>query len=346
VNAERRWRVGIVGTGFGANVHLPAFRAQGSFDVVGLASPNRAAQVGRERNVAATFGSLEEMLDAVDVDVVSIATPPRDHLRLVQLALARGKNVLCEKPFARTVAEAEEMLAALERAGTVGAIAHEFRYTSSRLALHELIANDHMGPLREIEYTVLYTFLRADAERRNNWWFRREHGGGLAGAILSHEIDTVNWLAGRPAVRATGLSRTANVERTHEGERFRSDVDDGAFALIDYGDGLIGRVTVDGTRAVDSATLAVHGERRTAVVGGKSMLGGSMYVVDADETSELTLKPEPHASLASVRFDVPAFVALLDRYAQALRGEPADLPTFAQGVETQRVLAAVGYGSE
>ncbi len=283
------------------------------------------------------------MLDAVDVDVVSIATPPRDHRRLVMQALERGKNVLCEKPFARTVAEAEEMQAALERAGTVGAIAHEFRYTSSRLALRELIVNGHLGPLREIEYTVLYTFLRAHAERRNNWWFRREHGGGLAGAIMSHEIDTVTWLAGRLPGRATGLSRTANVERVHEGERFRSEVDDGAFALIDYGDGLIGRVTVDGTRAVDSATLAVHGERRTAVVGGDSMLGGSMYVVDADETSELTLKPEPHANLTGVHPNVPAFVALLDEFAKALAGKPADLPTFAQGVDTQRVLAAVGY---
>jgi predicted dehydrogenase len=337
-----RWRVGIVGVGFGANVHLPAFRAQGSFDVVAIASPNRAAQVGRERNVAA-FDSLEQMLDGVELDVVSIATPPRDHRRLALQALQRGKNVLCEKPFARTVAEAEEMLAALERAGTVGAIAHEFRYTSSRLALRELIVNGHLGPLREIEYTVLYRFLRAHAERRNNWWFRREHGGGLAGAIMSHEIDTVTWLAGRLPVRATGLSRTANVERIHEGERFRSEVDDGAFALIDYGDGLVARVTVDGTRAVESSTLAVHGEDRTAVVGGDSMLGGSMYVVDADETSELTLKAEPHANLTSVHPNVPAFVALLDEFAEALAGKPADLPTFAQGVATQRVLAAVGY---
>ncbi len=283
------------------------------------------------------------MLDAVELDVVSIATPPRDHRRLVMQALERGKNVLCEKPFARTVAEAEEMQAALERAGTVGAIAHEFRYTSSRLALRELIVNGHLGPLREIEYTVLYTFLRAHAERRNNWWFRREHGGGLAGAIMSHEIDTVTWLAGRLPGRATGLSRTANVERVHEGERFRSEVDDGAFALIDYGDGLVARVTVDGTRAVESSTLAVHGEDRTAVVGGDSMLGGSMYVVDADETSELTLKGEPHANLTGVHPNVPAFVALLDEFAKALAGKPADLPTFAQGVATQRVLAAVGY---
>ncbi len=339
------WRVGIVGVGFGGNVHLPAFRAQGSFDVVAIASPNRAAQVARERNVPAAFASLEEMLDGIELDVVSVATPPRDHVRLVCASLARGKHVLCEKPFARTVAEAQEMLAARDRAGTVGAIAHEFRYTSSRLALHELIANHHLGPLREIEYTVLYTFLRKQAERRNNWWFQREHGGGLAGAILSHEIDTVTWLAGRPPVRAVGLSRTANVERTHEGSRFTSEVDDGAFALIDYGEGLVARVTVDGTRAVEAATLAAHGELQTAVVSGESMLGGAMYVADTDETSELTLKPEAYATLAGVHPNVPAFVALLDEFAKALEGKPADIATFADGVATQRVLEAVGYGA-
>jgi predicted dehydrogenase len=285
------------------------------------------------------------MLDGVELDVVAVASPPFDHVPSVLASLARGKHVLCEKPFALNVADAETMLAASERAGTVCAVAHEFRYTPSRLAMHELIANGHLGPLREIEYTVLYSFLRAHAERRRNWWFERARGGGLAGAILSHLTDTVTWLAGRPPLRATGLARTANVRRTHEGQSFETDVDDGAFALVDYGDGLVGRITVDGTRAVESATLGVHGETRTAVASGPNMLECAMFVVDEDETSELGLKPDAHANLASAHPNLPPFVALLDEFAKAIDGEPADLPTFADALGTQRVLAAVGYGA-
>ena len=338
-------KVGVVGSGFGATVHVPAFRAQGRFDVVALASPNRAETIARERSIPRAFATTQEMLDGVELDAVAVASPPFDHVPSVLASLARGKHVLCEKPFALNVADAETMLAASERAGTVCAVAHEFRYTPSRLAMHELIANGHLGPLREIEYTVLYSFLRAHAERRRNWWFERARGGGLAGAILSHLTDTVTWLAGRPPLRATGLARTANVRRTHEGQSFETDVDDGAFALVDYGDGLVGRITVDGTRAVESATLGVHGEARTAVASGPNMLECAMFVVDEDETSELGLKPDAHANLASAHPNLPPFVALLDEFAKAIDGEPADLPTFADALGTQRVLAAVGYGA-
>ena len=58
-------RVGVVGASFGGVVHVPAFKAQGRFDVVAIASPNRAAEVARERNVPHAFASTAEMLDGV-----------------------------------------------------------------------------------------------------------------------------------------------------------------------------------------------------------------------------------------------------------------------------------------
>lgn len=340
-----RWRVAVAGSGFGAKVHVPAFRAQGRFDVVALVSPSNATRVAQERDVERAFSSLDEMFGEIDVDVVSVAAPPFAHRDAVLACLARGKHVLCEKPFALSVAQAQEMLAASERAGTVSAIAHEFRYLPSRQALHELIVNGHLGPLRDIEYTVVNTFLRAAFERPDSWWFDRERGGGLAGAYMSHLVDTANWLAGRAPNHATGFVRTANPLRTYGGERFTSTVDDGAFALIDYGEGLVGRIAVDATRPVDSAVLAVHGETRAAVASGPSILEGTMFTVDEEETAELQLLANPHEKLASIHPNVPPFVSLLDEFAKALDGEPAALPTFADGVATQRVLAAVGYGT-
>jgi predicted dehydrogenase len=85
-------RVGVVGSGFGGAVHVPAFRAQGRFEVVAIASPSRAADVARERKVPHAFASAHEMLDAVDLDVVSVASPPFDHLASVLAALDRGTN--------------------------------------------------------------------------------------------------------------------------------------------------------------------------------------------------------------------------------------------------------------
>lgn len=338
-------RVGVVGSSFGGSVHVPAFRAQGDFEVVAIASPTRASDVARERKIPQAFATLREMLDAVDLDVVAVASPPFDHRDAVLLALERGKHVLCEKPFALNVAQAEELLAASERAGTVCALAHEFRYTPSRFAIKELIDNGHLGALREIEATVLMTFLRADVERAPSWWFEAKRGGGIAGAILSHVIDQANWLAGRAPRHAAGFGRTANPHRRYKGETFASDVPDGAFALLDYGDGLVARLAVDGTHPVDSTTLAAHGEQRVAAVSGPNVLEVTMFVVDDEETSELSLRPQKHANLAAVHPNLPPFVALLDEFAAAIAGRPALLPTFADGLATQRVLEAVGYSA-
>jgi predicted dehydrogenase len=339
-------RVGIVGSGFGGIVHAPAYRAQGRFEVVAIASPNRADDVAKERDIPYAFTSVGEMLAGVDLDVVSVASPPFDHKASVLAALAHGKHVLCEKPFGLNVADCEEMLAAAERAGTVCAIAHEFRYTPARVAMKELIENKHLGELREIESTILNSGLRADSERANSWWFERRRGGGITGAILSHMIDQTTWLAARTPIRVAGFERTANSVRKHHGKTFTTDVADGAFVLLDYGHGLVGRALADGTRAVESATLAVHGEKRTAAASGPNVIEATMFAIDEAETSELQLKPAKHAKLASVHPNVPPFVSLLDEFANAVDGKPASLPTFADGLATQRVLEAIGYSTE
>jgi predicted dehydrogenase len=342
---SRRLRVGVVGASFGGLVHVPAYRAQGRFDVVAIASPNSAAEIARERDIPEAFTSIEAMLDGVGLDVVSVASPPFGHRRSVLLALRRGMHVLCEKPFGLNVAECEAMLEASEAAGTICAIAHEFRYTPSRIAMRELIHNNHLGPLREIESTVLTGSLRRDADRKNSWWFERRCGGGITGAILSHLVDQTNWLAGRAPHRGAGFERTANSVRRHGGETFTSDVADGAFVLLDYGEGLVGRALADGTRAVESATLAVHGETRAAAASGPNIAEATMFAIDAEETSELSLRPPKHAQFASLHPNVPPFVSLLDEFANAIDGKPADLPTFAEGLATQRVLEAIGYST-
>ncbi|MEO6913715.1 MAG: Gfo/Idh/MocA family oxidoreductase [Candidatus Baltobacteraceae bacterium] len=338
------YRVGIVGAGFGERVHLPSYAAHPKFEVVAVASPTSAKRIAQERNIAG-FSSAREMLAGIDVDVVSIASPPFSHHDDVLAALEARKHVLCEKPFALNLSQAEEMLAAAKAAGTACGVSHEFRYVPQRMAQKELVANGHLTPLREIEITQLYSTLRESGDRKNNWWFQREKGGGVAGALLSHIIDNANWLAGRPPKYAAGFLRTANPHRRDKVGPFTSTVDDGAFALLDYGDGLIGRLAADGTTAIDSFTCAVHAENRTAVASGDSITQMRLFAVDSDETSELDCKPLVYAKFASINENVPLFMELLDAFVRQIETGESALPTFDEALETQRVLAAIGYGA-
>lgn len=338
-------RTGIVGAGFGAYAHLPALVAHPGFDVVAIASPTRAADIAKERNLAHAFTSCKEMLAGCELDAVVVAAPPFTHHEDVLAALAAGKHVLCEKPFALSVAQAQEMLEASTRAGTACGVAHEFRFVPQRMALKQLVSNGHLAPLREIEITHLAGNLRTNGDRKRSWWFERERGGGLGGALLSHVIDNATFVAGRAPVRATGYLRTANPTRHDAQGEFTSTVDDGAFALVDYGDGLIARLTADATTAVESFTFAVHAENRTAVASGQSIDAMTLFSIDDDETNELQCKPSAYAKFESINGNVPLLMELYDEWLKAIEGRQNELPTFAEAVETQKVLAAIGYGS-
>ena len=338
------YKVGIVGSGFGSRAHLPAFAAHPQFEVVAVASPHRAQDIAKARNIPHAFASCEDLLRGADVDVVSIAAPPFTHHADVLASLGARKHVICEKPFALNVKQAREMLEAARAAGTAAAVMHEFRWVPQRMAIKELVVNGHLHPLREIEIAQLSRNLRAgDTSRERGWWFERERGGGIAGALLSHVIDCATWFAGRPPVRSTGYLRTANPKRRDGKGEFVSTSDDGAFAMVDYGDGLIARLTVDGTVAVESSTYAVHAENRTAVASGESAVSMRLFSVDEEETAELDCKPSPYQKFESIDPLVPLIMQLLDEFVKQIRTGSSSVPTFAEAVETQRVLESIGY---
>ena len=339
-------RVGIVGAGFGGTVHAPAFALHPRFEVVAIASPNSAERIARERKIAHAFRSVDEMLAGVELDVVSVASPPFDHHRSVLAALAAGKHVLCEKPFALTVAEAEEMVAASDRAGTAAAIAFEFRYVPHVIALKELVDNLHLGALREIEVARLSgELLERNIRRSRGWWFSRAKGGGVANAFMPHYFDLANYLSGRTPRTTVGLMRTANPHRADAHGPFESDVADGAFAYVDYGDGLVARLSGDLTTVVQSVTVAVHGERRSAVSSGPDLNELSLFALEEENQDVLDVAASPYAKHANVHGNLPFFLPLLDAFAARIDLGTPGVPTFADGLVVQRSLAAIGYGS-
>jgi predicted dehydrogenase len=341
--SEKVYRVGISGAGFGVNAHLPALLAHPRFEVVALASPSRAAQIAKDRNVPNAFASCAEMVAGIGLDAVVVASPPFQHRDDVLAALDAGKHVICEKPFALNIEQAEEMLAAAQDAGTACGIAHEFRFIPQRAAIKELVENGHLKPLRLIEMTHFDNYLRADVERPRGWWFDRNRGGGLCQARFSHQVDASNWIVGRAPQRVTGFLRTANPHRRDAEGPFLSTVDDGAFALLQYGDGLVAQLCADATSAVNSFTLAVHAENRTAVTSGRNVVDITLYTIDEDETNELQCKESPYARFENINGNVPLLMELYDEFVKQIETGTSALPTFEEGLETQRVLAAIGY---
>ena len=144
-------KIGIVGTGWGARVQVPTFREAGH-EVVALAGFHR----DRTRQVAGELGvrpvdDWREVVAWPDVELVSVVTPPSEHREMALAALEAGKHVICEKPTAMSVAEAEEMVAAAARhREAIAIVDHELRFLPSWRA-----ARDHMTALGAVRYAEI-----------------------------------------------------------------------------------------------------------------------------------------------------------------------------------------------
>ena len=119
-------RVGIIGLGFGAQVHLPAFRSEG-WEVAAVCARNRdkAKAAADTAGVQDVHTDPDELVTRSDIDAVAISTPPSTHHALSIAALNAGKHVVCEKPFAMSALEGEQMRDVAARNRRTAMIAHE-----------------------------------------------------------------------------------------------------------------------------------------------------------------------------------------------------------------------------
>ncbi|HWW43573.1 MAG TPA: Gfo/Idh/MocA family oxidoreductase, partial [Acidimicrobiia bacterium] len=181
----------VIGTGFGARVHVPALQAAG-FEVVALVGrdPDKTARRAARLGVPAS-SDVDGLLANPDVAAVSIATPPATHAPLAIAAARAGKHVLCEKPFARDAPEARRMLEAAEAAGVVHLVGTEFRWATGQALLRRVVTSGRIGAPRLATFILQIPLLADPAAEVPEWWSDGGRGGGWTGAQASHVIDQI-----------------------------------------------------------------------------------------------------------------------------------------------------------
>jgi predicted dehydrogenase len=338
--------VAVVGTGFGCRIHVPALRAAG-FEVSALVGhdPERTARRAARAGIGVALTSLSEALARPDVDAVSIVTPPDTHAVLAIEAARAGRHVLCEKPFALDATEARAMLAAVQEAGVVGLVGHEFRFAPERALVARLLGQGAIGQPR-LATLVSYVALVADpATAMPHWWFAASRGGGWLGASGSHLVDqTRAW-----------LGEVAQVAGSVVGESGREGGADEAFSLL--------LQMRSGATAVLQQTAAAWGPPagfvRVAGSAGTVWLDGTtVWLAAAGEDPAQVPLPLDLAlpSLAAQPFtddprhrfshlELGPSIRQAEVFAQLIRGEPLspNCPppaTFADGVACMEVLDA------
>jgi len=332
-------RVGIVGTGFGARVQVPGFRAAG-YEVTAICSArmDRARAAAEQAGIPVAVDMVKDLVARDDVDVVCVTSPPTLHREHALAALAAGKHVICEKPMARDTGEAREMLAAAERAGVVHAIDHEFRYTPARSKVKELIDARSIGDTR-LALVMEMTGTLVDPTRpRQEWWLRRDRAGGLLGAMGSHWIDSLIWWLGAVDRVSSELGISSKTRPTTDGGSARVTADDTAQLLMRMSSGAIATIQLSSAVHHPSRRVILYGSDGTIVLGG-------------DGRVLLARGSGPLEEILPASTSDGAFPDLARRVREHIEAGPtgkddAQHPTFADGLRVQEVMDAAYRSAE
>ncbi|MGL3149303.1 Gfo/Idh/MocA family protein [Microbacterium sp. A82] len=229
-----RVRVGVVGVGKMGLSHLAIVRALRNVELVGVVdSTDYLLDVLNKYTGAATFSTLEKMLDQAQPDAIIIATPTGSHAALVRSALERGVHVFCEKPLTLSAEESRELAEFAAEHRLVAQVGYHNRFIATFQAVKQLLEQNAIGRVTHV-LAEAYGPVVLKA-KGSTWRSKRATGGGCLYDYAAHPLDLVHWYLGSPdRVRGSVLNSI-----------FSADTDDEVYATLDYADGASVQLSVN-----------------------------------------------------------------------------------------------------
>jgi predicted dehydrogenase len=360
-----RW--GLIGASTIAAQHMiGAIRANGGeVTAVMSASPDRAATFAAEHAIARSTSSLDDLLGSSDVDAVYISTTNELHRDQVLSAASAGKHVLCEKPLANTVAEAERMTEAAGRAAGRSMVGFNYRRVPALALARRLIASGRLGTLHQVRAQYLQDWI-VDPEFPLVWRLQAERAGsGALGDLGAHIVDLAQYLTGQRITGVSALLETIVPERplpasaaglsgtAGASQRGRVTVDDVALFTARFDGGVIGvfEATRFATGRKNAMRIEVNGSRGSLAFDLETLNELSLYDRgDEPDTAGFRriLVTEPSHPYMSAWWPPGhiigyehSFTHQVKDFVEAIAAGTDPEPSFADGLSTQRVLAAV-----
>lgn len=336
----------ILGAGSIAGWHVNSYNSQPDVKPAGFLDIDRPTlQRWKERFPEAEVDTdVNRLLAKTRPDFAAVCTPNHVHCRLVKAALAAGCHVMCEKPMAMTLAEAQDMEKARIKAGRRGAINFSYRNVTTFRFAREVIASGELGEIHRVNVRYLQSFLLAAPHYvwRNDI---RKAGFGAMGDLGVHMLDGASYVTGLEPARIIGSMQTLIPSKPDPvtGKPCKVTTDTNANFLIEYGNGAVG--TFETSQTIPGYGNFFHIE----VSGAKGLLR-----ICSEDNDNITLLTSPTAvryhtwrAESFPKLAVPTGFAdkqpktTMETFVKAIRGEKVKHATFADGVAAQRCLTAI-----
>ncbi|MGH3354066.1 MAG: Gfo/Idh/MocA family protein [Nocardioides sp.] len=373
--------VGMIGYAFMGAVHSHAWRSADRFFDLPL-HPRMSVVCGRDAakvaQAAAKMGWKESetdwrrMIERDDVDLVDICTPGDTHAEIAIAALAAGKHVLCEKPLANSVEEAERMAAAAADAATRGIramVGFTYRRVPAIALARKLVADGRLGEVRHVRAQYLQDWL-ADPSSPLSWRLdKSKAGSGALGDIGAHVIDLTQHILGDTIHEVSGQLETFVKERpvatvsagrsaTAGTERGPVTVDDAAVFIARFAGGTLGvyEATRFATGRKNAIRIEINGSLGSLAFDFEDMnvLHFHDATIDDEEGGfRRIVVTEPGHPYVGAWWPPGhglgyehGFTHQVVDLVQAIATDTDPSPSFADGLQVQRVLAAVETSSD
>jgi predicted dehydrogenase len=323
-----RVRIGVLGTGaIVREFHLPALLQNPRAEVVAGGNLHAASleSLASEHAIKKTYTDLDQMAEDSGIDAVVNALPNYLHAPITIKMLHAGKHVLCEKPMAMTVAEAQAMVQAADVAGRKLMIAHPWRASQAYRWLRGVVEAGALGTVFKVR---AHAVLARGGPLPSSWFVRPElAGGGALADIGVHSIDTIAYVFGDRPRPVKVFARTA----TH----FQPiAVEDTATAIVEYDDGM--------TAVIEAGW---HHAFATSPHGAMELFGTQGYA--RTFPAEVRHAPEgvwqsdwPAAAMPTSHIDMEMYSAQINYFLDCVVHDAPPLCDGRRGLMDMRVLEA------
>ncbi len=376
--------IGLIGYAFMGAAHSQAWRSAPRFfdlpldpamNVLCGRNPEAVAAAATKLGWKETETDWRKLLSRDDIQLVDVCTPGDSHAEIAIAALEAGKHVLCEKPLANTVEEAEAMTAAAEAAAAKGIrsmVGFTYRRVPAIGLARQLVAEGKLGTIRHVRAQYLQDWI-ADPEAPLSWRLDKEKAGsGALGDIGAHIIDLTQFITGDRIAEVSGQLETFVKERPvaaaqdsgHSGlggtagsERGPVTVDDAAVFLAKFGSGALGvfEATRFASGRKNAIRIEINGSLGSLAFDFEDM--NLLHFYDATEDARTagfrrilaTESAHPYVGAwwppGHLLGYEHGFTHQVVDLVTAIADEADPTPSFADGLRVQRVLAAVEASS-
>lgn len=378
MTGKKEVRVGLVGYRLMGRAHSHAYRDYPFYFGTDIVPVMQAIAGRNEEKVKAAADQMgwasyetdwRRLIERDDIDLIDISTPNHMHAEIAIAAAEAGKHVFCEKPLALTLDEAKQMLDAVNKAGVVHMVCHNYRFAPAVQYAKKLIEEGRLGRIYHIRATFLQDWLM-DPQFPLIWRLRKEiSGGGTLGDLGAHIIDLARFLVGEFS-EVVGTMETFIKKRPlgtmtdHLKGQIESDeygevtVDDATLFIARFENGALGTFESSrfsrGNRAGNR--FEINGEKGSLRWDMENLNNLQVYLEEDEpglqgfRTIHCTEEEHPFAQYYWPAGHVigyeHTFINIVAELMKGIENGYSPEPNFVDGVKNQAVLEAVEKSAE